>query len=68
MQRSLEILKQHCRAMCCGWLAVAIVLGVSGAARAQRTETLPKDLLDVGVTEHLNEQIPLDLAFVDSKG
>jgi protein SCO1/2 len=49
-------------------LALAIVLCLSSAAQAQRTEALPDDLLEVGVTEHLNEQIPLDLEFVDSKG
>ena len=37
-------------------------------AHAQRKEALPDDLLEVGVTEHLNEQIPLDLEFVDFKG
>ena len=31
-------------------------------------EAPPDDLLEVGVTEHLNEQVPLDLEFVDSKG
>lgn len=46
------------------WAAVAAPV----VALAQRTEALPEDLMEVGVTEHLNEQIPLDLPFVDSKG
>jgi protein SCO1/2 len=41
---------------------------VAAPAFAQRKEAPPKDLLDVGVTEHLDEQIPLDLPFVDTKG
>jgi protein SCO1 len=45
-------------------LGFAIVL----PARAERTEPLPKELEGVGVTEHLGDQIPLDLAFVDSDG
>jgi len=37
-------------------------------APAQRKEALPKELEGVGVTEHLDVQIPLDLEFVDSGG
>lgn len=33
-----------------------------------RIEPKPKDLENVGVTEHLDEQVPLDIAFVDSTG
>ena len=40
----------------------------SHAPWAQRTEPLPEELKGVGVTEHLDEQIPLDLEFVDSDG
>ena len=58
MPRSLDIL----------FVAVLVTLLPLGAAHAQRTEALPADLLEVGVTEHLNEQIPLDLEFVDSTG
>ena len=51
------------------WLLVGIVwLGVVSTALAQRTEPLPKELKDVGVTEHLDEPIPLDLEFVDTDG
>ncbi len=33
---------------------------------AQRMEPPPADLMEVGVTEHLNQSLPLDLEFVDS--
>jgi len=33
-----------------------------------RIEPKPKDLENVGVTEHLDEQVPLDIPFVDSSG
>ncbi len=33
-----------------------------------RIEPLPKDLENVGVTEHLDDQVPLNLPFVDSDG
>jgi protein SCO1/2 len=48
--------------------SIAILLSIATTASAQRTEPLPKDLEGVGVTEHLGEQIPLDLPFVDSDG
>lgn len=35
---------------------------------AERRESLPEELRGVGVTEHLGEQIPLNLQFVDSGG
>jgi protein SCO1 len=55
--------------MTVGLTAAAVVL-LCGLppARAQRSEPLPKELEGVGVTEHLNEQVPLDLQFVDSDG
>ena len=37
-------------------------------ASAQRIESAPAELEGVGVTEHLDVQIPLDLPFVDSDG
>ena len=50
-------------------MAILIVgLAIVSPAWAQRTEPLPKELEGVGVTEHLGEQIPLDLEFVDSDG
>ena len=51
-----------------GWLLLVAAACPLPTAHAQRSEALPTDLLEVGVTEHLNEQLPLDLAFVDSKG
>jgi protein SCO1 len=48
--------------------ACAAAMWPAASAHAQRTEPLPDDLMEVGVTEHLNEQIPLDLTFVDTKG
>lgn len=35
---------------------------------AERIEQAPKELEEVGVEEHLNAQIPLDLTFVESTG
>lgn len=49
-------------------MSVAVVLLGAPLAWAQRMEPLPKELDGVGVTEHLGEQIPLDLEFVDSDG
>jgi protein SCO1/2 len=50
-------------------LAAGMALcGAASAALAQRAEPLPEELKGVGVTEHLNEQIPLDLEFVDCDG
>lgn len=37
-------------------------------AQAQPADYLPKELEGVGVTEHLNAQLPLDLDFVDESG
>jgi protein SCO1 len=55
------------------WLIALAAFITSGLilvspVQAQRTEPLPKELEGVGVTEHLNEQIPLDLEFTDSDG
>jgi protein SCO1/2 len=37
-------------------------------ARAERQEPLPEPLEEVGVVEHLDEQLPLDLEFADETG
>ncbi len=47
---------------------VALIVLCSNLALAQRNNTQPSDLLDVGVKEHLNDPLPLDLDFVDSTG
>jgi protein SCO1/2 len=47
------------------WTAL---LWPGGLVCAQRMEAPPEDLLEVGVTERLNQQLPLDLEFVDSSG
>jgi protein SCO1 len=49
-------------------LAGIVLFGTTSATVAQRAEPLPKELEGVGVTEHLNEQIPLNLEFTDSDG
>jgi protein SCO1/2 len=50
-------------------LAVVCTLLLVRPARAiDRIEPPPKDLENVGVTEHLDDQVPLDLPFVDSHG
>ena len=57
-----------CRCILWGLLSLC-TFGLPGVtAYGQRKEEAPKDLLDVGVTEQLDRQIPLDLEFVDSKG
>jgi protein SCO1/2 len=48
--------------------AVLVICLPLATAWAQRLEATPKELLDVGITEHLNTQIPLDLNFVDQTG
>jgi cytochrome c oxidase subunit II len=53
-------------ALLAGGLAVALVL--AGPAAGQRKEPAPEALADVGVDEHLNAQIPLDLRFRDENG
>ena len=35
---------------------------------AQRTEPLPSELQEVGIIEHLDQKIPLELEFVDEQG
>lgn len=50
-------------------LAVAIVLFVDGsAAMAQSKPERPAELREVGVTEHVDAQVPGDLEFVDTQG
>ncbi|MDM7914193.1 MAG: SCO family protein [Candidatus Eisenbacteria bacterium] len=39
-----------------------------GRACAQRAEPLPQELEGVGITEHLNDPVPLDLRFRDEEG
>jgi protein SCO1/2 len=48
--------------------AAAVLLGLISNTATAREEPLPKPLEKVGVTEHLNGKIPLDLPFVDSEG
>lgn len=48
----------------CGWPA----LGQPSAPAGARAEPLPPELVGVGVDEHLNAQLPLDLEFVDHAG
>jgi protein SCO1 len=47
--------------------AVVLVL-VPVAASAQRQEPLPKELEGVGITEKLDDRVPLDLEFLDEAG
>jgi protein SCO1/2 len=48
--------------------ACAIVLLLGLPAAAQRSEPLPQDLEEIGVTQNLDAALPLDLEFVDEKG
>jgi protein SCO1/2 len=49
-------------------VAAALLLGSWAGLAAAREEPLPKPLEKVGVSEHLNGKVPLDLPFVDSEG
>jgi len=49
-------------------LMYAMVFVFPVPARGQRAEPMPKEMEGVGVTEHLNERIPLELEFTDSAG
>ena len=48
-------------------LVTVIFLGACGA-HAQLVEQVPEVLEEVGVTEHLNAKLPLDLEFRDEEG
>jgi protein SCO1/2 len=57
----------------CPWLIAAILAGwlawgVAPAAAGERAEETPEALKNVGVTERLNSQVPLNLVFADSDG
>jgi protein SCO1/2 len=49
-------------------LAATVALALSPARAQDRTEPVPKPLAHVGVTEHLGQPLPLDLAFADEDG
>jgi len=56
-------------------LLLPLLAVAAGTARTQeadtaggRQEPLPDELVDVGITEHLNEQVPLDLEFTGVDG
>ena len=56
------------RSLFAAMLVATVGFTIVSPVRAQRTEPLPEELKGVGVTEHLGEQVPLDLQFVDSDG
>jgi len=45
-----------------------VVLAAAPMLAAERSEPMPNELKDVGVTEHRSAQIPLDLKFTESTG
>ncbi|MBN2295845.1 MAG: SCO family protein [Pirellulales bacterium] len=49
-------------------VAAIVLFCCTPTLRAERKEPLPPELKGVGMTEHLNEKVPLDLEFVDSNG
>lgn len=49
-------------------VACAMGLLVVLPVAAQRTEPLPADLEEIGVTQNLDAELPLDLEFVDDEG
>lgn len=56
-----------CRRIVAVWTAAAWIALPPGAV-AQRKEPPPPELEKVGITEHLDAPLPLDLPFVDSDG
>ncbi len=56
------------RAAWAAGVAVGLLAPWASLFAIDRIEPKPKDLENVGVTERLDEQVPLDLAFVDSTG
>ena len=55
------------RGLACA-VAAACLLAVVAPAAAQRAEPAPRELAEVGVTEHYDAQALLELKFVDSDG
>ncbi|MHC4080188.1 MAG: SCO family protein [Planctomycetota bacterium] len=49
-------------------LSAAVCLLVAGAARAQAPTDAPPNLEGIGITEHLGDQLPLELPFTDESG
>ena len=58
--------------LCCALLSVPVLAQVSSYGDKQTGENagdqLPQVLQKVGVAQHLNQQLPLDAAFVDETG
>lgn len=50
-----------------GTTALAVLLSAA-TLNAERTEAVPEELEEIGVEEHLDVGLPLDLPFVDSNG
>ncbi|MBD3162106.1 MAG: SCO family protein [Candidatus Eisenbacteria bacterium] len=48
--------------------ALLLFLAIGSPSHAQRAEPLPEELEGVGIEEHRNAEIPLDLAFTDETG
>lgn len=73
MRRNLDSLVLHTRPRCWNRMLTWMVCIGCGfvlcpALFAQRKEAPPDELLDVGVEEHLNDPLPLDLDFIDQNG
>jgi protein SCO1/2 len=49
-------------------VTAAILLGAAGTGGAQLADQVPEVLEEVGVSEHLNAKLPLDLEFRDEDG
>jgi protein SCO1 len=50
------------------FLTTLAVLLMAATVNAERTEAIPEELEEIGVEEHLDVRLPLDLPFVDSNG
>jgi protein SCO1 len=61
--------RYSCRLILAAAILMLWVARTAGQApSADRAEPLPSELEGVGIDEHLNTQLPLDLAFVDQSG
>ena len=71
-ERSAARAFRGARVAVCGFAVLAFALGALGSVArpvlAQIAGDVPEELDTVGITEHVDEKIPLDLEFVDEDG
>jgi len=49
-------------------IALTLVAGSAGAFESEVASAIPSELKEAGIDQHIGDQIPLDLAFVDETG